>query len=133
MKSIDWLPSSTATTPKASSPAGKTAGPASRNVSPELFEVLEYSDSWTRKTAGAFDPRAEALTRLWSFCARQDRLPTKDELASARALMSPPAWRLDRGTPHRRTSLRLPDQLERHRQGLHRRPGLANLRCKAKK
>jgi FAD:protein FMN transferase len=64
-------------------------------VSAELFEVLRDSDYWIRKTAGAFDPRAEALTRLWSACAGQDRLPTEDELASARALMTPPAWKLD--------------------------------------
>jgi FAD:protein FMN transferase len=67
----------------------------SPKVSAELFEVLEHSDSWIRKTAGAFDPRAEALTRLWAACARQDRLPTRDELARALALISQPAWRLD--------------------------------------
>jgi FAD:protein FMN transferase len=70
---------------------------ASRIVSPELFEVLECSDLWIEKTAGAFDPRAEALTRLWSSCAREGRLPTEDELLRARILMTPPAWKLDRG------------------------------------
>ncbi len=79
---------------------------APRNVSPELFEVLECSDSWIRKTGGAFDPRAEALTRLWSSCARHDRLPTRDERSRARALMSPPAWKLDATA---RTAERLSD------------------------
>jgi FAD:protein FMN transferase len=75
-----------------------------RRISPELFEVLRHSDFWIRKSAGAFDPRAEALTRLWSSCAKLDRLPTKDQLASARALMAPPAWKLD---PASRTAERV--------------------------
>jgi thiamine biosynthesis lipoprotein ApbE len=64
-------------------------------VSPELFEVLQASDDWRLKSGGAFDPRVEALTRLWSSCARQDRTPTPEELAQARGLMSRDAWRLD--------------------------------------
>ena len=44
-------------------------------VSPELFEVLRASESWRSRTGGAFDPRVEALSRLWAACARQDRLP----------------------------------------------------------
>ncbi len=64
-------------------------------VSPELFEVLDRSDWWCRQTAGAFDPRVETLTRLWSACARRDRRPTDAELARARAFMTPPAWKLD--------------------------------------
>ena len=97
--------------------------PASRNVSPELFEVLECSDVWIRKTAGAFDPRAEALTRLWSSCARQDRRPTRMSCSRARALMSrrPGSSTRPLGRP---SALGLPAQLERNRQGLHRRPGL---------
>jgi FAD:protein FMN transferase len=64
-------------------------------VSLELFEVLQMSDQWLHAGAGAFDPRVEALTRLWSHCARQDRLPTALERDQATALMSTPAWRLD--------------------------------------
>ena len=68
--------------------------------------MLEYSDAWIQKTGGAFDPRAEALTRLWSSCAGQARLPTADELARARVVMTPPAWKLD---PVTRTAERLSD------------------------
>src|SRR5260221_416115 len=57
-------------------------------VSPELWEVLQASDRWRSRSAGTFDPRVEALTRLWSQCARRDRLPTDAELAAAQALMS---------------------------------------------
>ncbi len=64
-------------------------------VSPELFELLGASDRWREASGGAFDPRVQALTELWSRCARLDRLPTAHELSQARALMSRPAWRLD--------------------------------------
>jgi thiamine biosynthesis lipoprotein ApbE len=65
------------------------------NVSAELFELLRASDRWRERSGGAFDPRVQALTELWSRCARLDRLPTADEQATARALMARPAWRLD--------------------------------------
>jgi FAD:protein FMN transferase len=63
-------------------------------VSPELFELLNACDRWRERSGGAFDPRVQALTELWSRCARLDRLPTADELAGARAFMARPAWRL---------------------------------------
>ncbi|MBX6316430.1 MAG: FAD:protein FMN transferase, partial [Isosphaeraceae bacterium] len=78
--------------------------PGGVQVSPELFEVLQASDHWRARSGGAFDPRVEALTRLWSACAQQDRTPTADELAEAKALMSRDAWRLD---PVDRTAQRL--------------------------
>jgi thiamine biosynthesis lipoprotein ApbE len=75
-------------------------------VSPELFELLRASDRWRERSGGAFDPRVQALTELWSRCARLDRLPTADEQATARALMAQPAWRLDAtaGTAEHRTA-----------------------------
>jgi thiamine biosynthesis lipoprotein ApbE len=75
-------------------------------VSPELFEVLQASEVWQSRTGGAFDPRVEALSRLWSACARRDRLPDAEELSRAKALMTPRAWRLD---PVLRTAERLSD------------------------
>jgi FAD:protein FMN transferase len=73
-------------------------------VSPELFEVFQASDSWHARSGGAFDPRVEALSRLWSGCDREGRLPTARELAGAKTLMEPPAWRLE---STRRTAERL--------------------------
>ncbi len=64
-------------------------------VSPELFEVLQASDAWHTRSGGAFDPRVEVLSRLWSDCARRTRLPTVEESAGAKALMGRTAWRLD--------------------------------------
>ena len=76
------------------------------HVSAELFEVLQSCDIWMERTGGAFDPRTEALTRLWSQCARLGRRPTSDELLRVRELMRPPAWKLD---PATRTAERLSD------------------------
>jgi FAD:protein FMN transferase len=64
-------------------------------VSPELLEVLQACDRWGAWSGRAFDPRVEALTRLWSERAAMNRLPTLDELTAARDLMSRPAWQLD--------------------------------------
>jgi len=75
-------------------------------VSPELWEILRTADRWTDRSGGAFDPRVEALTRLWSRCALRDRTPMALELAVTKAIMSRRAWRLD---PASRTAERLSD------------------------
>jgi thiamine biosynthesis lipoprotein len=67
-------------------------------VSPELFEVLRACDHWRAESGGAFDPRVQVLTRLWSECAAQGRTPTPEERGAAKALMGRPAWRLDPGS-----------------------------------
>jgi thiamine biosynthesis lipoprotein len=64
-------------------------------ISPELFGLLQASDQWREKSHGAFDPRVQALTDLWSRCAKLDRLPTVDELAIVNTFLAEPAWRLD--------------------------------------
>lgn len=64
-------------------------------VSNELLEVLDASDHWKAFTGGAFDPGAEAFSRLWARSSDRDRPPTAAELDSARALVARPAWRLD--------------------------------------
>ncbi len=75
-------------------------------VSAELFEVLEACDRWRIASQGAFDPRVEALSRLWSESSRRGRTPTTDELAEARARMAARAWSLDAS---KRTARRLSD------------------------
>src|SRR5262249_9747171 len=64
-------------------------------LSSELFELLDACDRWRDKSGGAFDPRVEVLSRLWSQAARRDPLPSLDELARARVIMAKPAWRLN--------------------------------------
>ena len=76
------------------------------SIAPELYELLRASDQWREASGGAFDPRVQALTELWSRCARLDRRPTDDELARAQARMARPAWRLD---PDRKTAEHLSD------------------------
>jgi len=75
-------------------------------VSPELFEVLARCDHWAARTAGAFDPRVEALSRLWSSRAAEGRTPDARETADVKAVMGRPAWRLD---AEGRTAERLSD------------------------
>jgi len=75
-------------------------------ISAELWEVLRTADRWADRSGGAFDPRVEALTRLWSQCAERGRAPTIEELALTKAVMSRRAWRLD---PTARTAERLSD------------------------
>jgi FAD:protein FMN transferase len=69
------------------------AGPT--KVSAELFEILDRSDFWRERSGGAFDPRVQALSKLWSVAERLDRLPSRAELDAASTRSSRPAWRLD--------------------------------------
>jgi FAD:protein FMN transferase len=71
------------------------SGPS--KVSAELFELLAASDTWRERSGGAFDPRVQALSRLWSDAARLNRLPNRAELDTAVTRMGRPAWRL--GSP----------------------------------
>jgi thiamine biosynthesis lipoprotein ApbE len=64
-------------------------------ASPELVEMFQKCDEWRMRSGGCFDPRVEALTRLWSASASRNREPTDKELSETLRLMSLPAWRLD--------------------------------------
>jgi FAD:protein FMN transferase len=74
-------------------------------IADELFDVLKASDHWHARSGGAFDPRVEGFSRLWSTCERAGRLPIAEEIADARPSPTAPAWRLD---PASRTAERLP-------------------------
>lgn len=58
-------------------------------ASAELRDVLRQCSRWRAASKGAFNPAAEALTRLWSECVRTGREPDSGELAKAaqRALL----------------------------------------------
>ena len=66
-----------------------------QKVAPELYQVLEASDLWNLRSQGAFDPRVEILTRLWTTSAKLGRTPTAKESEQALAQMRQPAWTLD--------------------------------------
>ncbi len=75
-------------------------------VSQELFSVLAASDRWQTASHGAFNPGAEAFSRLWQAAAAKDTVPPAMELAAAALRVSQPAWRLD---PAARTAEHLTD------------------------
>ncbi len=39
-------------------------------VSVELFDVLSLFDHWRKKTSGALDASAEAISRIWKYASR---------------------------------------------------------------
>ncbi len=67
-------------------------------VSPELFELLEASDRWRERSAGAFEPRVQILTELWTKSSKEDKTPSKSQLEDALAVLRKPAWSLDSKT-----------------------------------
>jgi thiamine biosynthesis lipoprotein ApbE len=81
--------------PKSELSRWQSAPPGAIPVSHEFFELLDLSDQWTVRSHGAFDPRVEVLTRLWSKCAAVNRLPSADEEELARRLKREPAWQLE--------------------------------------
>jgi thiamine biosynthesis lipoprotein len=52
-------------------------------LSPELFDVLSYSQGLSRKTSGAFDVTVGPLSRLWRMARFQKKLPHKQKLSNA--------------------------------------------------
>lgn len=72
------------------------------STSRELYELFEQSDLWTRRSGGAFDPRIEAISRVWRDCERSGAVPGDRELAAAMTLFRDPAWQLD--PQHRRVT-----------------------------
>lgn len=77
-----------------------------RRVSPELFEVLALFDTWRDRTGGALDAAAEAAGRVWKNAARDQRIPSDNELAAAVVAVRQPHWRLD---PIARTATHVSD------------------------
>src|SRR5262245_41713955 len=67
----------------------------SSRISRELLELLAASDRYRQLSGGAFQPAAQVLTKLWSQCEAQQRLPLPAELAMAVASADRTHWRLD--------------------------------------
>jgi FAD:protein FMN transferase len=60
-----------------------------------LFALLETCAILHRETEGAFDITSTPLSRTWGFLKREGRVPTADEIASARARVGMDAVELD--------------------------------------
>ena len=52
-------------------------------VSPELYEVLALFEQWRIKSDGALDASAESISKVWRDAAKQNRLPSSEEIADA--------------------------------------------------
>jgi thiamine biosynthesis lipoprotein len=74
-----------------------TSGQAVR-VSPDLFRVLALYDHWQARTGGAINPSAQAIIEVWQRAARENRLPSDEELAAAVARVRESQWELNRST-----------------------------------
>ena len=64
-------------------------------VSADLLAVLGASERWQRESHGAFNPGAEAFSRLWQRAAADNAEPTTKELSDVAVQVARPAWRLD--------------------------------------
>ena len=64
-------------------------------VSPELFAVLNLFDQWRVRSNGALDASAEIVCRLWKSTAKQNRVPTAQEISAALAELQQPHWQLN--------------------------------------
>lgn len=64
-------------------------------VSPELAAVLTLAESWRRRTAGAFNPAAEALTRLWREAAARGEVPDEAAIVACIGRLNGPLWAVD--------------------------------------
>ena len=53
-------------------------------ISPEVFEMLEMSQEWAKKTDGAFDVTVGPVVWLWGIGTEYAKVPTDEELAEAR-------------------------------------------------
>lgn len=52
---------------------------------PYLLDVLATAEQTSRQSAGAFDITVQPLWALFAACQKENRLPTEDEIAAARA------------------------------------------------
>ncbi len=68
------------------------------HVSPELFAVLNLFDQWRGRSNGALDASAEIVCRLWKATAKQNRVPTAQEISAALAELQQPHWQLNSET-----------------------------------
>jgi FAD:protein FMN transferase len=65
----------------------RAAGTGAVEVAEEVFELLTRCSDLSLATGGAFDITSTPLSRAWGFLRREGRLPSDDEIASARALV----------------------------------------------
>lgn len=77
--------SATSATPPGQPATDPPATATPVKLSDDLWKVLAYADSLSRRTDGAFDVTIGPLTKLWRRARRQGELPSPERLAEARA------------------------------------------------
>lgn len=65
-------------------------------VEPELFDLLDVCLRWSRESDGAFDVTVGPLMKAWGFFRDEGRVPGKEELARALAVVGYRHVALDR-------------------------------------
>ena len=65
----------------------RTPADSAFTLSPWMVDCLHQAIRLQMKSAGAFDPTAEPLMRLWGFYRREGRLPSPMEIDAARKSM----------------------------------------------
>lgn len=73
----------------------RSGGGESVAISPELLEVLQASERWTRASGGAFQPATESLTRLWRSAAATGAAPSDAVLKETTVSLAQPHWQLN--------------------------------------
>lgn len=73
-------------------------------VSAELHAVLSQADAWQKETQGAFNPRVQVLSALWSAAAKNQQVPTAEALKVAQQEVQQPTWVLTEKPLHVRVT-----------------------------
>ena len=68
----------------------ENAGIAPVKVRPDIIEVLERAQYYAKLSGGAFDPTIGPLVNLWGIGTGNERIPDREEIAEALALVD---WR----------------------------------------
>ncbi|MDR2049006.1 MAG: FAD:protein FMN transferase [Treponema sp.] len=76
----------------------KAAGSVPVPVSPELFTVLERAVYFAEASGGAFDPTVGPLVTLWGIGGDSPKVPDREEIDAALALVNWKELELNRGT-----------------------------------
>jgi thiamine biosynthesis lipoprotein len=66
-----------------------------KNISPELFQVLNLFDQWRTRSKGALEASAQVVSKLWKEAAAKQIIPTQNELDAAVAQVKQAHWKLD--------------------------------------
>jgi len=76
-----------------------------RNISDDLFAVLQYSRHYASISDGAFDVSISPLVQLWRRARRLHKMPGREEIENARSLVGSHLWELDDSGPEKRIRL----------------------------